>query len=762
MRRWRRSCSAARVSIRVSAGRLLIVIAAVLAGLTLPPGVTRGRAASPDSAPPLPAPTGQVVNVSTEPQLRNAVAALTSGTTIVIAPGTYRLTATLYINKAVSDVVIRGASNNRGDVVLVGKGMAAAGDGGVPFGIWTGGGVTRITIANLTIRDVYYHPLIFNPGTVQPRVYNVALIDAGQQFLKANPDGAGGGVDGGVVEYCVFEYTTVANNSYTNGVDVHTGDDWVIRHSLFRRIRSNAGLAGPAILMWNNSRNTIVEGNTFIDNHRDIHLGLIERTPNDHTGGVVRNNMIVRRPGAGGDVGIGVFDSPGTRVVHNSLWMGGQYGTGIEYRFPDTTGVVIANNFGDTSVWARDGAGGGTVTNNVSTAVASDFISPSTGDLHLSGTAIAALDKVPVHADAPADWDGEARPAGGAADLGADERGGAAGVPVPPESCGDGVDNDGDGAVDEGCPAPPPPALELCGDGADNDGDGIVDDGCAGPAPAVAPGPAARVSARANGSSVSVSWLAPIVGGRVDGYVLDAGLSPGTTAASVPLGAVTGVTIPNVGAGTYYLRVRAVGPGGSGPASADAPATVGGCPAAARPWPLTAYINGVRLSLTWTDGSGCSQATRLIVGTQSGGANLGALPLSGSPFDAAAPAGQYFVRVANASGLESNEVRLVVNPGCPPPAFPVGLSGRVVGNMVDLQWYPTPAYAATSLDTVTPLAYVLEAGRSPSTADVGTFSLGRTAAFATAAPTGRYYVRVRATSECGAGPASNDVTLDVP
>ncbi len=39
------------------------------------------------------------------------------------------------------------------------------------------------------------------------------------------------------------------------------------------------------------------------------------------------------------------------------------------------------------------------------------------------------------------------------------------------EVCGDGVDNDGDGQVDEGC-------AEICGDGVDNDGDGVVDEGC--------------------------------------------------------------------------------------------------------------------------------------------------------------------------------------------------------------------------------------------------------------------------------------------
>ncbi|HVV86381.1 MAG TPA: MopE-related protein [Kofleriaceae bacterium] len=44
-------------------------------------------------------------------------------------------------------------------------------------------------------------------------------------------------------------------------------------------------------------------------------------------------------------------------------------------------------------------------------------------------------------------------------------------VEPAPETCGDGLDNDCDGVVDDGCP-------EICGDGLDNDGDGVVDDGC--------------------------------------------------------------------------------------------------------------------------------------------------------------------------------------------------------------------------------------------------------------------------------------------
>src|SRR3989442_12105778 len=248
------------------------------------PEILYGRPATP--APPLPPPTGTIVNVSTEAQLQTAVQQLTSNSTIVLAPGTYQLTNTLYINGTYTNVAIRGGTNNRDDVVLSGPGMTNAAYGNVPYGIWTGGNVQGITIANLTIRDVFYHPIVFNAGTRNPRIYNVHLIDAGAQFIKSNPDGAGGGVNNGIVEYSVIEYTTTAKDAYVNGVDVHTGANWIIRDNVFRNlVAPRGGSAGPAVLMWNHSSNTVTERNLFINCARGIAYGL-QIAGFDHTGGI--------------------------------------------------------------------------------------------------------------------------------------------------------------------------------------------------------------------------------------------------------------------------------------------------------------------------------------------------------------------------------------------------------------------------------------------------------------------------------------------
>lgn len=83
--------------------------------------------------------------------------------------------------------------------------------------------------------------------------------------------------------------------------------------------------------------------------------------------------------------------------------------------------------------------------------------------------------------------------------------------PPPVEICGNGIDDNGDGQVDEGCAPPPPPPVEVCGDGIDNDNDGQIDEGCA-PPPPVDPCVAAPLVA-----SVT-SWPGSAEGGRSGGW----------------------------------------------------------------------------------------------------------------------------------------------------------------------------------------------------------------------------------------------------
>jgi hypothetical protein len=401
-------------------GLTLLALLAAMIAMAAP------AAASWAEVPPaLPPPSGRVVEVSTEAQLQDAIRWLTSGTTVVIAPGTYALTRTLAVKGPLADVVIRGSTRSRDDVVLRGPGMTNPAFGDVESGIWVGGDVQRLTIANLTIRDVYFHPIIMNAGPQAPRLYNLHLINGGQQLLKTNPADDGSGINDGVIEYSVFEYAPNSRDWYANAIQVLAGHDWIIRNNLIKNIKAPHGeQAGPAVLAWFSASGTIVEGNTFINCQREISFGLIQRTPRpDHTGGIIRNNFIYRDASVeDGDVAIGVFDSAQTKVLHNTIVVSGPYPNAIEYRFPQATGVLIANNLANRAITAREGATA-TVVGNYVEATPEMFVSPASGDLHLVSTATAAINRASPAPDARVedDWNGTPRSAGGAPDVGADE-----------------------------------------------------------------------------------------------------------------------------------------------------------------------------------------------------------------------------------------------------------------------------------------------------------------------------------------------------
>jgi hypothetical protein len=178
--------------------------------------------------------------------------------------------------------------------------------------------------------------------------------------------------------------------------------------------------------MWNHSTNTLTERNTFIDVDRAIAYGLIDTSGSDHQGGIIRNNFIYLRPGlmsssrkANSDGQIIVWDSPGTRVYHNTLLSHGNVVRSIEFRF-DTAGGEARNNLADGPIGTRNG-GTFSQSGNFLTATTSLFVNPSAADLHLKSSATMVIDQAPALAGVTDDIDGNPRPSGAGYDIGADE-----------------------------------------------------------------------------------------------------------------------------------------------------------------------------------------------------------------------------------------------------------------------------------------------------------------------------------------------------
>ena len=375
----------------------------------------------------------RTVNVTSVSQLQTAISNLTSNTTILLADGTYNVTGTMFLPQNISSITIKGASGNRDAVIVKGPGM---GNNTIPFGFWADN-IRGVTFQDMTIRDFNQHAIILNGGVDNPIFRNLHILDIGDQFLKNNPTGDQlGGVDNGILETSLLEYSSVAPDTYTNGLDVHRGKNWIVRGNTFRNFRSSGGLAGPAVLVWNGSSDSTIVGNTFINNQRDISLGLdpnkpVDQNP-DHARGLIANNFINKTSIIGPDVPIAVFDSPQTKVYYNTILVNGGYPNAIEYRFSNTSGLDIRNNLTDGRIVSRDGASG-SVTNNVTNATSDLFVNPAAGDLHLRSTATTVIDQGINNniVEITHDIDGQVRPQGIATDIGADEYSSTPATPIP-------------------------------------------------------------------------------------------------------------------------------------------------------------------------------------------------------------------------------------------------------------------------------------------------------------------------------------------
>ncbi|MCA9669176.1 MAG: right-handed parallel beta-helix repeat-containing protein, partial [Myxococcales bacterium] len=353
--------------------------------------------------------------VTSSAELATALATARADSEILLESGRYELAASLQLPSGITRLTLRGASSRAEDVII---------DGGdtVTVGLDTNG-ATDLLLANLTIQNVTEQAVLIGPGSHRPHICNVHLLNAGLTFISA-PDGGSGGSDEGIVEQSLVEYTVASRSELASGISISGGSGWQIRDNIFRNLITPAGAAsamGPAILVTEGARDTIAERNLITNCDRGISFGLYDR-PEDHRGGVIRNNVIYRAPNAGEqpDVGIHIAQSPDTKVLHNTVLLSGTYPSAIEYRFAGTTGARIEGNLLDAAVRQRENASA-TVANNITDASPSWFADPARFDFHLTASATRAIDQVPASSDVPDDIDGDARPRGAASDIGADE-----------------------------------------------------------------------------------------------------------------------------------------------------------------------------------------------------------------------------------------------------------------------------------------------------------------------------------------------------
>ncbi len=385
---------------------------------------------------------GPTIDVSPGDNLRMIAANAAPGTTLLLADGTYMLNggdASSRVQLSVDGLTLRGASGDASAVIL---------DGGYATNEVVTIHANNVTVAHLTVTHAVDHLIHATPrgATIKgTRIYDVRLIDGGEQFIKINADGGEANwVDDGEVACSKFMMTDAGRPNveratggcYTGGIDGHQARGWKIHDNHFEGIYcAGEGLAEHAVHFWSASRDTLVERNTIINCARGIGFGLVEngRTRDyadapypdvvgyiGHYDGIIRNNFIYADIDFY-DTGIELAQAHGVRVFHNTVVSSPDasgFFSSIDYRFANTK-AEIRNNI-TRRITKRNGAAG-ELSSNIERAELSLFVDAPSGDLHLAAGATDAIDQGEAVNEAGLDIDGEPH-ANGVPDIGADER----------------------------------------------------------------------------------------------------------------------------------------------------------------------------------------------------------------------------------------------------------------------------------------------------------------------------------------------------
>ncbi|MBP7779854.1 MAG: hypothetical protein KA371_22270 [Acidobacteria bacterium] len=183
-------------------------------------------------------------------------------------------------------------------------------------------------------------------------------------------------------------------------------------------------------------------------------------------------------------------------------------------------------------------------------------------------------------------------------------------------------------------------------------------------------------------------------------------------------------------------------------------------PRTGAPQRVQASVAGATITLGWEPGTGPTISAFLVeAGTAAGATDVGVFNVGlATRVAGALPPGTYYLRVrgvgAGGPGAASSEVIATVPATSTAPTAPGTLTASVVSGVVTLGWGAAAGNATT---------YVIEAGTASGLSNIGAMPTGNLdTAWSLPAPSGIYFVRVRAANAFGLSPATSDVLVVVP
>ncbi len=376
------------------------------------------------TAPPLPRPLGQTVEVATVEELVKAIEKARAGQTILIADGHYLMPR--YVEIRADGVTVRSGSGHRQRVILDG----AQSRHGELLGVRACSGVT---IADLTIQNVRTNGFKINSETNVQKLtlYNCIIHNVWQRGVKGVkvPEENREAVrpKDCRIRYCLFyndrpkqlsdDPADIANGNYIAGIDVMYAKDWTISDNVFVGIQGSTGEGRGAVFLWFDATNCIIERNIIIDCDVGLQLGNPHRADNVEyhcIGCVARNNFITRAP----EAGIVTVYTKDCRILHNTIH-DPQTRKGRLIRTVFTNdGLVIANNLLSGPAVSNESDSEVRWLGNLMEDITGSFVDPAHGDLHLKDSATKAMDAAVFFPDVTRDIDSQRRDK---PDIGADE-----------------------------------------------------------------------------------------------------------------------------------------------------------------------------------------------------------------------------------------------------------------------------------------------------------------------------------------------------